>query len=91
MSYKLAVLLVQNFHGMSLSLSLLGYAVNPVNDYGHGRKFLDKLVRHEKQSADHRPLIKTRSDFSIGSHSYVLIYGRNKNIIYRNNISPSIN
>ena len=50
MSYKLAVLLVQNFHGMSLSLPSLGCAVNPVNDYGHGRKFLDKLVRHEKQS-----------------------------------------
>ena len=36
MSYKLAVLLVQNVHGMSLSLYLLGCAVNPVIDYGHG-------------------------------------------------------
>ena len=43
------------------------------------------------KAAEHRPLIKTRSDFSIGSLSYVLIYGRNKNIIYRNNISLSIN
>ena len=49
MSYKLAVLLVQNFHVMSLSLLLLGCAVNPVIDYEHGRKFLDKLVMPETQ------------------------------------------
>ena len=51
MSHKLAVLLVQNFHGMSLSLLLLGCAVNPVIDYGHGRKFLDKLVMRETQNS----------------------------------------
>ena len=51
MSYKLAVLLVQNFHSMSLSLKLLGCAVNPEIDYGHGRKFLDKLVMRETQNS----------------------------------------
>ena len=50
MSYKLSVLLVQNFHGMSLTLQLLGCAINPVIDYGHGRKCLDKLVMHETQN-----------------------------------------
>ena len=52
MSYKLALLLVQNFHGMSLSLPalLLGCVINPEIDYGHGRKFLEKWVIRETQN-----------------------------------------
>ena len=69
MSYKLAVLLVQNFHGMSLSLYLLGCDFNPVNDMDMANSFWINRSDMKRKTADHRPSIKTGSDFSIRSLS----------------------
>ena len=30
---------------VSITIIIIGCPVNPVNDYGHGREFLDKLVQ----------------------------------------------
>ena len=30
---------------VSITINIIGCPVNPVNDYGHGREFLDKLVQ----------------------------------------------
>ena len=30
---------------VAITIIIIGCPVNPVNDYGHGREFLDKLVQ----------------------------------------------
>ena len=46
MCYKLPFLLVQNLHGMSFTTIItLGCPINPVIDFGYGRKCLRKLVQ----------------------------------------------
>ena len=73
---------------VAITIIIIGCPVNPINDYGHGLEFLDKLVQERNAKrliTDH--YLKLQSDFSIGSLSFVLINRRNQYI--DNNISPT--
>ena len=45
---------------VTVTIIIIGCPVNPINDYGHGRKYLDKLVQvRNTKRLNHIPLIKT--------------------------------